>query len=132
MGNKIYTESVGSAENEIIVHECTVKEEYFNYIKSGKKTVEGRINTGKFATFKKGDRLKFLTSNETITCEILDVNKYENFKDMLTVEGVRNCLPNVSSVPKGVQKYHQIPNYKERAREFGVLAIKIKLLAEQV
>ena len=37
---------------------------YFEFIKSGKKTIEGRINTPKFANIKKEDLITFI-SNQT-------------------------------------------------------------------
>jgi len=111
-------------------HECSVSEIYFKTIKSGEKKVEGRINHGKFKQFKKFDKLKFYNSNnqlESVICTILDVKQYDNFKDMLIAEGITNCLPGVYNIERGVKIYHNIPGYESRAREYGVLAIRIKL-----
>lgn len=131
MGNDFFKYS--GAYELPVNHECTVQERYFIDIKNGKKTVEGRINDGKFKFFKSGDTLKIINNkntNERVLCKIVDVVRYSNFKDMLTYEGVDKCLPGIRKISEGVNIYHGISDYEERAKKFGVLAIRLKLIIE--
>lgn len=112
---------------------CPIKQPYFDLIKNGRKTVEGRINTGMFRNLKTGEFLKFTNrdrhgNTDEVICEITKINKYVSFFEMLNTEGVAACLPDISSVEQGVHVYDSIPGFPQRAKQFGVLAIHISKL----
>lgn len=106
----------------------TLLKKYIELIRSGKKTVEGRINKGSFVFAKVGDSISFYTyQGDRISCRITGVNTYSNFREMLKQEGVSNCLPGVVDIEEGVKTYHAIPNYEQNAKKYGVVALKILL-----
>lgn len=103
-----------------------IKKQYFDFIATGKKTVEGRIYTYPFTKATKGDVVTFINQTQKVTCRITEIVKYKSFKDMLDQEGVRNCLPEISTVDEGVKIYHAIPGYEDKAKKHGVIAIRIE------
>jgi len=105
-----------------------VKQVYFDAIKAGLKTVEGRLNSPKFKDLKFGDLITFTCheTNEKISGVVKALNIYPNFEAMLVSEGLENMLPGVTSLYEGVMIYESFPGYQEGAKEFGTLAIRIK------
>lgn len=107
-----------------------LKRQYLNLIASGEKTVEGRINSYPFKNLKIGTKINFFcTGSQDVTCEVIKVTEYRNFREMLEKEGVSACLGKaVRSLDDGVRIYDGIPGYQQKAAQNGVLGIKIKLL----
>jgi ASC-1-like (ASCH) protein len=78
----------------------------FNSMKSGRKTVEVRLNDKKRRKLNIGDKIEFVkipSENDTLTVEVTGLRKFNTFKEM----------------------YEVIPPEKEK--EWGTLAITIKL-----
>ena len=100
-----------------------VQEPYHSFILQGKKTVEGRLNKGKFVTIQVGDILEL--EPEKIKFAIIGKNIYKNFKEMIEKEGTVNVVPDKNSIDEAVDVYYKLYT-KEQENEFGVVAIKIK------
>lgn len=104
--------------------ELNISEPWFSYIVSGTKTVEGRLNKGKFADLKVGEVLRI---NGIVLAYVTAINHYPNFADYMTSEGLERCLPEINSIKEGCAIYHQF--YKpEDEKIFGVMAIHLKLV----
>lgn len=114
----------------------TLKKPYIYQIRSGKKTVEGRIYAGSILNYREGGMLRFFyTQNprDDVTCKITKIEKFSSFRQMLESCGVQNCLPEVGGdLEKGVRVYENIPSYKERAKEQGVAAIHLQVISRQL
>lgn len=124
------TEKLKNQENEKIP-EFTLQKRYLEQIQNGLKTTEGRINSGGFTNLKIGDKIKFFENNNPgnyVICEILAINCYSNFTQMLESEGLESMLPGTANLQKGVEIYENIPTYKERCQKNGCLGIKLKVL----
>ena len=107
------------------MHEITVKEPYFYYIKKRKKTIEGRLNTGKFSLFKKDDILKIINGDNYVIVKIKKIKKYSSFEEYLSQEGLKRTLPNIKTINDGVNIYHKFYS-QENENKYGVLAIYLK------
>ena len=106
-------------------HTISISQPYFKYMKKGYKTIEGRLNKGKFADFKKGDMLNIINNDNKFKVKIKDINKYKSFKEYLTFEGLKKTLPNVNTLEEGVNVYYKFYT-KEDEEKYGILAITIK------
>jgi ASC-1-like (ASCH) protein len=105
--------------------------QYLELIRSGQKTVEGRIRAGHWADAAPGDVFVLCSnqdSNVVVEVEVTSVRYYESFQGMLEGEGVSACLPGVASVAEGVDIYQSIPGYSEREAPNGVVALCIRLI----
>ncbi len=102
----------------------TVQEPYASLILQGRKTVEGRLNRGKFATVQVGDRVLI---NDQVEFVITGKNQYATFKEMLEQEGVENVIPDAKSVAEAVQVYYSF-YMPEEEWEFGVVGLELARL----
>ncbi|EFJ43360.1 hypothetical protein VOLCADRAFT_66018 [Volvox carteri f. nagariensis] len=116
---------------------------YLELIRSGTKTVEGRIRAGKWADVIPGDIFRFFstqappsstlpantnTNSVSVRCRAITVRQYDSFQAMLEGEGLAACLPGVQSLEEGVEVYRSIPGYREREAVEGVVAVGLELL----
>lgn len=108
----------------------TLNQQYFNAIKSGVKTVEGRINKPKFHDLKPGDPISFTCqeTGEVLTYTITTLHTYPTFEAMLQSEGLTNMLPGIATIAEGVAVYESFPGFKEGVKELGALAIGVKFM----
>ncbi len=106
----------------------SLRQQYFDAIKSGLKTVEGRLNSPKFKDLKPGMNISFtsVNTNETIVYTVEAMNVYANFTDMLQGESVDKMLPGITSLDEGVALYESFPGYKDEVKKVGALAIRIQ------
>jgi len=51
---------------------------------------------------------------------------------MLVDSGVKACLPDANNLEEAVTAYDQIPKYKEKSEKFGVAAIHVTPILQQV
>lgn len=103
--------------------EINVQEPYLGYILSGKKTVEGRLNKGKFGSLKNGDIL--MMGSTAKEYEVVAVKIYKTFKEMIEKEGVNSVIPDKNSIDDAVGVYYKFYT-PDQEKEFGVVAIRIK------
>ena len=100
-----------------------VQEPYLSFILNGKKTVEGRLNKGKFKDLKVGDKLS-IGPDETLFM-VKQINYYDRFRNMIIGEGVKNVIPDKNTVEDAEAIYYKFYT-KEQEKEFGVLAVIIE------
>jgi len=106
--------------------EINVQEPYYGYIINGQKTVEGRLNKGKFSRMQVGDHL--LINNE-FKFKIERKTNYDSFRDMVEAEGVENVVPDKKEKEEATNVYYKFFT-KEQEREIGVVAIEISRVEE--
>ena len=111
----------------MVLYDVNVKEPWFSLIKFGLKSVEGRLNKGTFSKFKVQDEIKFHNQGDVFNVEIIKVNHYDTFKQMLEQEELQKCLPGSPSIECGVRVYREFYS-EEIEQKLGVLAIQIKKL----
>lgn len=104
-------------------------EPYFTFMKNGQKTIEGRLNRGKFESIRPRDHVMIYNSEETKSIEavVKRVQKYPTFRELLENEQLKSVLPDAESVDQGVEIYHKF--YPENdEKKYGVLAIEVKIV----
>ena len=84
-----------------------LKQPWLNFIKSGQKTVEGRLNKGIFSRLKQGETITFINKKLKLEVLVTYIKHYKSFEELLMAEGIKHVLPNVSSINDGVKIYHQ-------------------------
>jgi len=117
-----------------------VKTRWFNAIKNGKKTVEGRLNK-KFGHLKKGTTLVIRknpestnsknnseNNNHVLIAVVTDNIKYHSFEEYLLQEGLARTLPGVRTIEEGIHIYRSFYS-EEDEKAHGIAAIHIKLVA---
>lgn len=99
-----------------------VREPWFSLIKSGKKTVEGRLNHALFKNISVGDKITWKCGSAQHDSIVSAINKYSSFKDMIETEGLANVLPGIATVADGINIYRQFYS-EDKEKMFGVLAL---------
>jgi ASC-1-like (ASCH) protein len=109
-------------KKNIFTIEINIQEPYYGYSLSGEKSVEGRLNKGKFKEIQAGD---FLLMNNEHKFKVIKKNIYKSFKEMIVAEGMDNVVPDKDNIYEASNVYYKFYT-KEQESEFGVVAIKIK------
>ena len=107
-----------------------VSEPWFTLISLGLKTVEGRKNKGKFKDMQIGEIIEWTNKDfnpRSIQTIITKKNAYNTFEEYLNTEKIQNCLPGITNIEDGLSVYFKYFT-KEEEKEFGVIAIGLKLI----
>lgn len=102
-----------------------IQQSYLDYIRSGRKSVEGRVSTPQLASLKVNDIIKLECGRDFVNVKVVEVMRFPSFRQMLDSCGLDKCLPGCPSVKAGVAIYHGFPGYEEKARRHGVVAFRV-------
>lgn len=112
-------------------HECTLKNPYVGFIASGRKTFEGRINTGFFKNYRVGDLVTWKSHTVSVTTEITERREFSpagGFSEMLKNVGYQKLVPETQSYEQALAVYNGIPGYKDKVAKFGALAFALSVI----
>ena len=116
-----------------MIWEKGVGQPWFQLIKEGKKTSEGRLNKGDFSNMKVGDIVFWTNKDKRIKTKIVEIVHYKTIYSMIKGERLKNVLPDprIRTIEQGVRDVYRSPpvNYtEEKEKKFGVIAIRLKVL----
>lgn len=104
----------------------------------GRKTIEGRLNKGKFSEYRPGDmvvlRRDFRNAygvladgdEDAARVKVVAVRKYASFMEMATKEDYKAIIPGATSAEEAASEYRKYYSEADEKR-FGVLAIEVKI-----
>jgi ASC-1-like (ASCH) protein len=110
--------------------------EPFEAVAAGRKTIEGRLNKGKFAQFAAGDIVKIRRDYrdelgviqdgepDAARVKVVAVREYPDFASLVKAEGYERVASRPVSVEETIASYGQHYSIEEQ-NQFGVLAIEI-------
>lgn len=108
---------------------------------AGRKTIEGRLNRGKFANYKVGDLVVLrrdvrdehgvLHDGEpnAATVEVVAIRHYADFFAMVQAEGYKNVIPSALSAQAAADEYNKYYSAEDQAR-YRVRAIKVRIMRD--
>lgn len=102
-----------------------VQEPYKTFLLRWEKTVEWRLNKGKFVSLRVWSLLQFDDAWELL--EVEKVTFYEDFRSMFECEGLKSLVPWISSIEEGIAIYRQFYTL-EQEKEFWVLAFQVRVV----
>ncbi len=107
-----------------------LKMPYLRAILEGKKTIEGRINSGIMTKIRSNDHVMFFSGDKCCLVKVSQKDTYHTFREMLSSHGVYSCLPGFQEGLDGaVRLYRSFPGYTEKEERYGVLALTIKTVS---
>ncbi len=107
-----------------------LKMPYLRAILEGKKTIEGRINSGFMTNIRSNDHVMFFSGDKCCLVKVSQKDTYRTFREMLSSHGVHSCLPGFHEGLDGaVRLYRSFPGYTEKEERYGVLALTIKTVS---
>lgn len=104
-----------------MTNQINVSPLWFKLIKDNGKTVEGRLDRGRFKKWYIGMILRITCGSEFLRVKVSRITRYESLKEYLEQEGMRNCIPGVKDVKVGVKIYRQF--YTKDDEKNGILAV---------
>lgn len=110
---------------EMIIH---LHPEIFEIVKSGKKTIEARVNDEKRRTLKVGDTLRFLKRPdevEQLLCKVTGLEYYNNFEEMVKNYEMKDLYLESYTKEEFIKLLEQFYTKEEQA-EWGVVAIRFE------
>ncbi len=112
-------------------HFLKLKEEYFNKIKTKRKTLEGRLNDEKRKKILIGDYIDFTNTsdeNDHILTKVIDKYFFDNFDQMLLFIDKKSLgFDNNEGDAEILNVYRSIYS-KEKEEEFGVVVLSVELV----
>lgn len=110
------------------VHYMKLRNNPFNLIKLGHKTIEMRLNDEKRSIIKNKDIIIFtnISTNEMLKTEVICLYKYKNFKELY----LNHDKLSIGYYEDEIANYQDMYDYysKEDIDKFGVLGIEIKIV----
>lgn len=106
---------------------------------AGRKTIEGRLDRGKFAEYQVGDKVWLrrdyrdeggqLRDGEPrqALVEIIAIRHYSSMREMVDTEGYEHVIPSARSLEDAIAEYDKYYSPQDQAK-YGVLAIEFKVL----
>lgn len=106
-----------------------LNERWFDLVKKGVKTFEGRSIKKEF---KLGDVIEFtdMEGKESFTTEVTSIHIFKNFRKALEMLGLQKTLPGVESIEEGVDIYRKYVSLETQER-LGVYMLGIELIKEE-
>lgn len=120
------------------MHEIGVSADLLKQILKGRKTVEGRLRTGKFLVMRKGDAVSLRedvwendqivrsTPNKAVIL-IEESIFFDSFDEMLNVIDYKELIPTARSKAAALKTYHQFYT-DEQIQEHSVVALRFSVL----
>lgn len=120
--------------NSPITHNMKLADEWFNYVKNGEKTIEGRVldkkrkllDVGDFIIFTNNHNKKKMVKTEITLLE--EIIKPTSFKKAINEDNFLKLIPSAKNIEDVVKVYDNISEYKEGAKEHGIVLIHLKLV----
>lgn len=105
-----------------------IQTKYFDAIVSGLKTIEGRLARPNYLAIKPNQLISFKDpAGRFCKVEVSTVVRFKDFKTMLEESGLKNCIPDCSSLEEAVETYRSFSDYRKQEKILGVVAIHIQL-----
>ena len=107
---------------------------------AGRKTIEGRLNRGKFAQYQVGDFVSLRRDirdqhgilhdggPDAALVKITAIRHYNTFLDLTTAEGHEKVIPHAHSTQQAADEYNKYYSAEDQA-SYGVLAVEVQLIA---
>jgi ASC-1-like (ASCH) protein len=103
-----------------------VNKDTFENIKSGKKKVETRAASQKYKDIQKGDTIVLSCGAKKYSMKVKKSRVFKSIPAMLKVYRVKDIEPNFRTMSELREAYYSYPNYKEKIKQFGLVALELE------
>lgn len=97
----------------------------FLEIKRGLKTIETRAATPRYRKIQKGDLLIFMCGKERIKRRVKSVSIFKSIAGLTKKFNFKKIMPSLDSSKEMAAVYHGYPNYKNKLKKFGLIALEL-------
>lgn len=103
-----------------------VDRDKFLAIKDGRKSIETRAATVKYAGLKAGDSVVAMCGKDTVEKQIKEARLFNSLEEMFAVYEMNRILPGVTTLQDAQKIYYSFPSYKEKINEYGIIALVLR------
>ena len=97
----------------------------FMAIKTGRKKIDTRAATVKLCKIKTNDTVVFVCGREKLKRKVKSARLFKSIAALLRCYRARQINPAISSAKELTKMYYSFPNYKEKIKKFGLIALKL-------
>lgn len=105
------------------VHNMTVKQPYFEYLRSGYKTIELRLYDSKRQLIRPGDEIIFSNGNLSFSVKVKGLVRAENFESLFEIIDVKKT--GLETEERAIDIMEQFYD-KDAQAKFGVVGIVVE------
>lgn len=98
----------------------------FNQIKDGSKLFETRAGSPNYKDIAVGDKLIISCGKRKLTKTVAKVHKFRTLGALLKSIPLKKIMPDVKSVKEAREIWYSYTGYKERIKQYGIIAWKLK------
>lgn len=120
------------------MHEIGVESSLVEAIRSGEKTIEGRLGKPRFLQIKEGDTIRVRediwkdgviigTHDDSLRVEVAQVLFFETFREMLEAVNFEAAVPSANTIEAAIATYAAFYSPQDE-KEYGVVALFLKVL----
>ena len=119
---KYETYSIIGGDN---IFKMNLKQPYFNQMKKGEKTIEGRLYDEKRKKLNVGDNIKFNNGKNSFIKTISKLETFPSFEEAITEKNYKKLIPNANDKISALKVYTEIYDdiIKDTNHKEGVLLI---------
>ena len=97
----------------------------FEAIRKGRKKVETRAATARHRDIKAGDILRFVCGKDSFKKKAKKAQIFKSIPSLLQKYRANEINPIVNSHAELQRMYYSYPNYREKIKQFGIIAIEL-------
>lgn len=112
------------ADKTIQLRFRAVNRDIFEAIRDGKKKVETRAATARYKNIKVGDILRFVCGKDSFEKKVKRTHVFKSIAALVKKYQVHDINPFVNSKAELQKMYYSYPNYREKIKKFGIIAIE--------
>jgi ASC-1-like (ASCH) protein len=98
----------------------------WDFIVSGKKKIETRAGTVKYQRVQKGDTLLLCCGKNHLEKKVKNVKHFKTISALIKVYKPAIINPGTTTLKEMEAMYYSYPGYKEKIKEFGILAFELE------
>lgn len=102
-----------------------INKDIFDAIRDGKKKIETRAGSPKYASLKKGDVISFVCGKERFDRKIRKVVRFQDIKSLHNIYSPVEINPKTKTVKESEKIYYSFPGYRQKIKKYGLVAIEL-------
>ncbi len=103
-----------------------VNKDIFLDIKSGKKVIETRAATERYKNIQIGDTIVLVCGKEQFAKKVKKAKIFKSIGSLIEAYPIKKIMPNLSGEKELQKAYYSYPNYKEKIKRSGLIALELK------
>ncbi|HEY0640384.1 MAG TPA: ASCH domain-containing protein [Pseudonocardiaceae bacterium] len=110
-------------DGEATVRNLRIRREYFELIRSGRKTLEIRVGYDNIKRITPGTDIRLMCDEESLLCRVRDVRRHDSFEKLLADEDIERALPGMAPDEALTRLRRIYPRTKE---DLGVYVLELE------